>query len=210
MTRWILIYAARTGCSDKKWFPWEVLSALKYEFKTSGLHLPSSGHYFRSLISHLVLQKHQHQGCIGCMQAGPKSVIHTYTRTQKLFCTNSHFPHSICISNLFATVFFCVLTSATCGSHQSKPHICSWWHASLCCTSWCTAKQVNTESWIRVQQSDVTKHTAAISSSSARFPYFWAEKTFARAVTAVYYPSRWFSSYMSLYSAWNCQAEILN
>lgn len=38
---------------------------------------------------------------------------------------------------------------ATCGSRQSKPRICSWLRASPCCTSWCTAKQVNTGSGIR-------------------------------------------------------------
>lgn len=37
--------------------------------------------------------------------------------------------------------FLIFLTLATCGSHQSKPHICSWLHASRCCTSWCTVKQ---------------------------------------------------------------------
>lgn len=35
------------------------------------------------------------------------------------------------------------LTLATCGNHQSRPRICSWWRASRCCTSWCTAKQVS-------------------------------------------------------------------
>lgn len=41
-------------------------------------------------------------------------------------------------------VFLICITLAIDGSHQSKSHICSWLRASQCCTSWCTAKQVNT------------------------------------------------------------------
>lgn len=39
--------------------------------------------------------------------------------------------------NIASLIFF---TSATGENPRSKPRICSWSHASRCCTSWCTVK----------------------------------------------------------------------
>lgn len=61
---------------------------------------------------------------------------------------------------------YVVLTLATCESHQSKPRTCSWWHASRCCTSWCTAKQRARLGAAEIQQAS---HSSNVTQQSTRF-----------------------------------------